>query len=107
MATEMFLKSFLASRAGLTEAEARKKLGHNLQTIIQRCLDVEDHADLQKIHSNLNCFPEIHERYKGSERSGTELWTGYSVAQFTGATVTRLLSGRDTRSTIEYVGAKP
>lgn len=98
MATEMFLKMFLAQRAGLTEEEARKKIGHNLDKAVDRCLTVQNHADFAFIKSKVSLFPPVEERYKGASKTGKELWEAYATAQFTGATVARLLTGNDTRT---------
>jgi hypothetical protein len=100
MATEMFLKAFLASKLGLTEGDARDKIGHNLEKALDRCLDVDNQSDLQAIRPDLSCFPEISDRYKGTEKMPRELWQGYRVAQFVGATVIRSLTGRDVRKTM-------
>jgi len=99
MVTEMFLKAFLASRINLTE-KAAKKIGHDLVVALDECLKVEDHPELKLIRSELSCFPDINERYKGAERLSGELWRAYETAQFIGATVVRSLSGRDLRTSI-------
>jgi len=100
MATEMFLKGFLASKAGLTENESKSNIGHNLSKALDMCLDIEQHSELQVIQSDLTLFPEIADRYKGTNKSAIELWHGYGIAQFTGATVIRSLTGRDVRRTL-------
>ena len=96
MATEMFLKAFLAYKAGLTEREA-KKIGHNLEIGLDKCLEIDPCSELRSVRSELTCFPSIHDRYKGLEKSPRELWRAYRVAQFTGAAIVRSLSGRDSR----------
>jgi len=100
MATEMFLKGFLASGAVLTEKEAKDKVGHNLEKALDMCLDVDQQSDLQVVRAGLALFPEIADRYKGAEKTPRELWHGYGTAQFTGATVVRSLTGRDVRKTL-------
>jgi hypothetical protein len=97
MATEMFLKAFLAIKVGLTEKEAKDKVGHNLEKALDRCLAADSQSELQAIRSSLNCFPEIGDRYKGAEKTSMELWQGYGVAQFTGATLVRSFTARDVR----------
>src|SRR5205085_1795401 len=67
MATEMFLKAFLAAKVGLTEKEARKKIGHNLEEALNRCLAIDNQSELQAMRSDLNCFPEVRDRYKGTD----------------------------------------
>lgn len=100
MATEMFLKAFLASKTGLTDEEARHKIGHNLEKALNMCLDVDKNSELQVIRSGLSLFPRIADRYKGTDKTPIELWHGYGTAQFTGTTVVRSLTGRDARKTL-------
>jgi hypothetical protein len=100
MATEMFLKAFLAYKAGLTEKEAKDKLGHDLVKALDRCLAIDPKLELVAVRPELSCFPEVGERYKGTEKTPGHLWHGYGVAQFTGATVVRSLTGRDVRKTL-------
>jgi hypothetical protein len=99
MATEMFLKAFLAVKVGLTEKLAKDKIGHNLEKALNMCVDVDGNPELHFIQSDLTCFPEIADRYKGTERTTRELWQGYEAAQFTGATIVRSLTSRDSRNT--------
>jgi hypothetical protein len=100
MATEMFLKAFLASKAGLTEKEAKDKIRHNLGKALDMCLDTDKQSELQVIRSGLALFPEIADRYKGTDKTPIELWHGYGIAQFIGATVVRSLTGCDARKTL-------
>lgn len=100
MATEMFLKAFLVCKAGLTEQEAKQKIGHDLVKALDRCLIIDPNLELVAVRPELGCFPEIGERYKGTAKRPGHLWHGYGVAQFTGATVVRSLTGRDVRKTI-------
>src|ERR1700754_1690547 len=99
MATEMFLKVFLASKAQL-DSKGAKKIGHDLEHAIQKCLKTENNSDLQMLLSQLPCFPDINERYRASEKKLGELWAAYSAAQFTAATVPRSLSARYSRAMI-------
>lgn len=100
MATEMFLKTFLANKTGLTDAEARRKISHDLEKALDKCLAIDSTSELAAIRPELSVFPEIHERYKGTDKTLRDLWCGYRVAQFTGVTVIRSLSGRDARTTM-------
>ncbi|MDQ4119873.1 MAG: hypothetical protein M3209_00215 [Acidobacteriota bacterium] len=100
MATEMFLKAFLASKVGLTEKQAKEKIGHGLEKALNMCLDIDKNSELQLIQPDLSVFPEIGDRYKGTNKTLLELWIGYAIAQFTGATVIRSLTGRDVRKTM-------
>jgi hypothetical protein len=97
MTTEMFLKMFLAEKDGFTDQKARKELSHHLDKSVDRCLAVENHADFAFIKSKVNLFPLVEERYKGTSKTGQELWETYRLAQFTGATIIRRLTGNDLR----------
>jgi len=96
MATEIFLKAFLSSKASLTEDEAKKKVGHNLEEALRRCAAVDPKSELLNIRPDLGVLPAINERYKGSDMPLGVLWRSYEIAQFIGTTVCRSLTGRDT-----------
>jgi hypothetical protein len=100
MATEMFLKMFLAAKAGLTEDEAKHKIRHDLEEALRRCVAADNESELLTIQSSLDVFPGINDRYKGTDQPLGVLWRGYEIAQFTGTTVCRSLTGRDTRKTL-------
>ena len=99
MATEMFLKAFLAARGGLTDSSA-KTIGHNLEIALDGCLAVDDKSELRVVRKDLHLLPTINDRYKGTDKSPKELWHGYAIAQFTATSVVRSLTRRDTRKTI-------
>lgn len=100
MATEMFLKANLAGKIGLTEKEAKDKIGHNIEKALDRCLAVDTQSELQVIRPGLSCFPEIGDRYKGTDKTASELWQAYQIAQFVGTTVVRAFTDRDVRKTL-------
>lgn len=52
------------------------------------------------IRPGLSCFPEIGDRYKGTDKTPSELWQGYQIAQFVGTTVVRAFTDRDVRKTL-------
>jgi hypothetical protein len=95
-AAEMFLKGYIAARKGLTEKEART-ISHDLDKALAVCLSITPHSDLRIIGPHLAVFPPIDARYKPGTRSLHQLWTAYSVAQCTGSSVVRELTGRDCR----------
>lgn len=97
MATEMFLKSYLARHAGLTEDDARKRIGHDLTKALDEVLRLDLRSEIGNISQHLSVFPIVGDRYKGSDYPPQNLWTGYQIAQFTGTFVVRSLSGRDIR----------
>lgn len=100
MATEMFLKAYLAVKTGLTEEEAKRKIGHNLEEALTRCLSVDPRSELLIIKASLYVFPDVGDRYKGTDQPLGILWRAYEIAQFTGATICRCLTGRDARGTM-------
>lgn len=95
MATEMLLKCFIAFKDGLTEDQA-KRLGHNLENIFDRFLDVSNYQHLAEIKSLLRVFPDIHERYKAQEVDNSSLFDGYCFAQSIGALIARAFTDRNT-----------
>ncbi len=100
MTTEMFLKAFLVIKAGWAEKDVKDKIGHNLIKAVDRCLEIAPQLELHAIRSELGCYPDINERYKGVEKHPGELWQGYSLAQFTSTAIIRSLTGRDVRKTM-------
>jgi hypothetical protein len=68
MATEMFLKGFLAFKTGLTDTQARTEIGHDLEAGLNRCLAFEPNSDLKAISGDISIFPTIADRYKGPKR---------------------------------------
>jgi hypothetical protein len=97
MATEMFLKCFIANKTGMSDAEARKKIGHNLEKALYKCFEIDPSSELSAIRSALGTFPDIAERYKETDKTLWDLWRMYSMAQYSGVTVVRGLSGYDSR----------
>ncbi|MBM4066765.1 MAG: hypothetical protein FJ266_14190 [Planctomycetes bacterium] len=100
MSTEIFLKAFLASKVELSEKDAKNKIRHDLERVLNRCLAVDANSELKAVIPNLKLFPGIEDRYKGTDKIPKKLWCAYAIAQFVGATVVRSLSGRDVRKTI-------
>lgn len=103
MATEMYLKALLSFKSGLTEKGAIK-FKHQIEKLIdESLLQLGNHQDLKAIRPMLTALPPIHERYKGKDRTLKEMWCAYITAQFTGATIVRLLTDRDIRSNIRII----
>jgi hypothetical protein len=88
MALEIFFKSYIALKTGLTENEA-KAIGHNLNKGLDRFIEVSGLNCREKARELLKVFPEIHERYKAQDFTFQELWNGYSFAQSIGAVIIR------------------
>lgn len=103
MATEMFLKAFLAFTTTFTEKDA-KDFSHKIERLLDECIKANNHVDIKAIRPLLPSLPTIHERYIGKDRSLREMWDAYITAQVTGTTVVRLLSGRDMRPDLNYGG---
>ena len=95
MATEMLLKCFMAFKDGLTESQA-KELGHNLEKIFDRFLDISNYQHLSETKGLLRVFPDIHERYKAQEADNSSLFDGYCFAQSIGALIARAFTDRNT-----------
>ncbi len=96
LATEMFLKGFLAHYTGLDERGARN-IGHNLHKALDESLAHDPSSDLRVLSGLLGRLPAIAERYRVAKRSIGELWSAYSLAQIAGTALVRSLSDRDCR----------
>ena len=100
LAVEMFFKCFLAQYTGLDDAGA-KKINHDLDEGLKRCLAHEAKSDLGVLVGTLGVLPKIGDRYVHRNRPLNELWYTYSLAQVAGSAVVRSLSGRDCRPTMK------
>jgi len=56
LATEMFLKAYLASHAGLTKSEA-KRIGHNVAGAADRCKRAKGRDEFERIAKLSDVFP--------------------------------------------------
>lgn len=99
MAVEMFMKFFISLKGSLDEKQARK-FGHNLEELLDKCLDIEPNSALGIVRPKLDCFPAISERYEGAERTKREMWNAYRVAQFVATTIIREFTGRNMRNSV-------
>ncbi len=97
LATEMFLKFFLAHHAGATAKALRGEIGHGLDEALARCLAYDARSDLQVLIGQFGHFPAIGERYAARDRSLRELWISYSLAQVAGSCAIRSVTDRDVR----------
>ncbi|MFA6063382.1 MAG: hypothetical protein WC736_12390 [Gallionella sp.] len=95
MALEIFFKSYIALKNGLTQSEA-KAIGHNLNKGLDRFIEVSGLDDWERIRQLLSVFPEIHERYKEQDITFQRLWDGYSLAHSVGAVIVREFTDRNT-----------
>ncbi len=88
MSVEMFLKSYLDMFVGLSEAKA-KKLGHNLEKILNACKKLDNGTILQYLEKHFEALPNIGDRYSGKSYPRETVWRAYYAAQFTGALICR------------------
>lgn len=95
MALEIFFKSYVALKNGLTQNEA-KAIGHNLNKGLDRFIEVSGLNDWERTRQLLSVFPEIHERYKEQDITFQRLWDGYSLAHSVGAVIVREFTDRNT-----------
>jgi hypothetical protein len=100
MATEMFLKAFLAAHSGLTEAGAIK-ISHNLERALRECLAIRPNSELSRLQSQIAWFPSVDSRYEGTTYGHADLWNAYLIAQFAGSALMRSLTDRNMRNTLE------
>jgi hypothetical protein len=100
MATEIFLKAYLASHVGLTEQAARK-LSHNLEEAVQECGKVSSTSEMRNLSGRVTAFPAVGSRYEGRIHPLGELWYAYGTAQFAASAFARSLTDRGMRDTIE------
>jgi hypothetical protein len=101
MATEIFLKSFIAFHGGLTEEEAKKKIGHNLTVALDWCLAVHPSSELGALRSRLAQLPPVNARYDANQCCPEDLWFAYGTAQFAGSAIVRSLTDRNARAEIQ------
>lgn len=95
MALEIFFKSYVALKNGLTQDEA-KAIGHNLNKGLDRFIEVSGLNDWENTRHLLSIFPEIHERYKEQDFTVQKLWEGYSYVHSVGAVIVREFTDRNT-----------
>lgn len=95
MALEIFFKSYVALKVGLTENQA-KSIGHNLNNGLDRFIAASGFDHWEKVRSKLSVFPGIHERYKEQDVTFNKLWDGYSFVQSIGTVIIREFTDRNT-----------
>lgn len=94
MALEIFFKSYVALKTGLSESEARA-IGHNLNKGLDKFIEASGFNGWEETRDLLKVFPEIHERYKKQDITFQRLWDGYSFAHSVGAVITREFTDRN------------
>lgn len=95
MALEIFFKSYIALKEGLTEKQA-KAIGHDLNKGLDRFIEISGFDHWHEVRDKLSVFPAIHERYKEQDISLNQLWDGYAFAHSVGSVIIREYSDRNT-----------
>lgn len=95
MALEMFFKSYIALKNGLSENQATA-IGHNLNKGLDKFIEGSGLNHWEKTKYPLSVFPEIHERYKKQDINFQRLWDGYSLAHSVGTVIIREFTNRNT-----------
>ena len=95
MATEIFLKSFIALKVGLCEKEAQG-IGHNLERGFDKFLQVSGYTHWAPLKTKLSVFPAIQDRYNEQDLSAEKLWQGFIFAQSIGTVIIREHTARNT-----------
>lgn len=99
LATEMFLKFYLAHHTGLNDQGA-KGLSHRIDRALECCLEHDPSSALAQLRGKFVVFPPISARYAKEERSLDALWYAYRVAQTVATAVVRSTTDRDVRSSM-------
>lgn len=98
MATEMFLKAYLAAHSGLNESDAQRQLGHNLVKAAETCERISKPDEFGDVKNRVSIFPPVGARYEGQYYDSGTLWAAYCIAQFVGTVFVRSLTDRDSRA---------
>lgn len=110
MSVEIFLKAFLSIKENLTDKDLKVNYSHFFEkTIIKKRVYLglfessisHGLTELSPIKSRISIFPPVESRYEATEPTLGEMWTAYSLALETGATVFRDLTGISTKGTIK------
>lgn len=94
LAVEIFFKSYIALKNGLTEKEA-KSISHNLKNGFDKFIEVSGFKHWESLREELDIFPEIQERYKPQDIPLKQLWNSFIIAQSLGAVIVREYTDRD------------
>ena len=95
MATELFLKAYIALKCGLAQKQA-KELGHNLKEAFDRFIEVSGYERWKPLKSKLAVYPPVHGRYEKQDVAPSAVWEGVAFAQSIGTVIAREHTGRDT-----------
>lgn len=96
LALEIFFKSFIALKIGLTDKEA-KNIGHDLGAGLDGFIRASGYHDWDACRPDLDVFPEfVQNRYKEQKITSENLWTALAFTQSVGAVTVREFTGRNT-----------
>lgn len=96
MAVEIFLKAALVEKLGHAEKDLRT-IGHDLSLAAKSCWEATGVRDFSRIQSEIELLPPVASRYEAPAWMASDVWKAVTLAQYTAASVTRFLSGRDLR----------
>lgn len=94
MACEIFLKFFLVHQEKLTDDQL-KKHSHKLASLARACFASVPLPEFEIVAAGVRAFPDVGDRYTGTERTPMEVSDGVFIAQLAAATVLRQISGED------------
>jgi len=95
MATELFLKAYIALKIGLSQKQA-KELGHDLEKAFDKFVEVSGYTIWVPLRASLAAYPPIHARYDEQDLSLGSVWKGFQLAQSIGTVTVREHTGRNT-----------
>ena len=95
MAVEIFFKSYIALKKGLTERQS-KSIGHDLNKGLDQFIEASGYDHWEEVRHKLSAFPAIHERYREQEITPDQLWDGFAMAQSIGTVIIREHTDRNT-----------
>ncbi|MGR5370739.1 hypothetical protein [Photobacterium damselae] len=99
MASEMFMKSYLALKGHLDEKGARK-LSHNLDDALKEVVEVSGQRFPNEVFQLVKLFPSIHERYAEQQASNKDIAHCYDFALSLGALVIRETTDRNIQAQV-------
>ena len=94
MATELFIKSYIALKDQLSERQARS-IGHDLFKAFDRFIEASGLKEWIPLRDQLSVFPAVNERYSEHNCKLDKLWSGFSIAQSFGAITIRNFTDRN------------
>lgn len=100
MASEMFLKSFIALKVGLSDNQARS-YSHNIKAAFDKVSEIADKKPPEELKDTLDIFPDINSRYQGyDDVNNNKIFQAYCIAQLLGAVIAREFTDRNIKAQI-------